>query len=163
DKSQQNSDLSPVQEKRAWELQAENNVLDVLQREGLLAPKGEVDKILETVVNNLEVTNNLNFDPEVRCRVLMTSTIESFAVGRTIVLSRGLIDVLPAEAILPAMIANDLGHIMLDKKSSTPFGFYDWMIRLDEKQTFQHLALARSRQADESASAKAADLLKNSP
>jgi hypothetical protein len=163
DKSQQNTDLSPVQEVRAWDMQAMNNVMDRLQRQGLIAPKGEVDKILETVANNLEVTNNLNFDPEVRCRVLLTSTIESFAMGRTIVLSRGLIDVLPDEASLAAMVAKELGHIMLDKKSSTPFGFYDWMIRLDEKHTFQHLDFARSREEDEAASAKAADLLKNSP
>jgi hypothetical protein len=163
DKSQQNTDLSPVQEVRAWDLQAANNVMDRLQRQGLIAPKGEVDKILETVANNLEVTNNLNFDPEVRCRVLLTSTIESFAMGRTIVLSRGLIDVLPDEASLAAMIAKELGHIMLDKKSRTPFGFYDWMIRLDEKHTFQHLDFARSGEEDQAASAKAADLLKNSP
>jgi hypothetical protein len=163
DKSQQNTDLSPVQEVRAWDLQAANNVMDRLQRQGLIAPKGEVDKILETVANNLEVTNNLNFDPEVRCRVLLTSTIESFAMGRTIVLSRGLIDVLPDEASLAAMIAKELGHVMLDKKSSTPFGFYDWMSRLDEKHTFQHLDFARSREEDEAASAKAADLSKNSP
>jgi hypothetical protein len=163
DKSQQNTDLSPVQEVRAWDLQAANNVMDRLQRQGLIAPKGEVDKILETVANNIEVTNNLNFDPEVRCRVLLTSTIESFAMGRTIVLSRGLIDVLPDEASLAAMVAKELGHIMLDKKSSTPFGFYDWMNRLDEKHTFQHLDFARSQQEDEAASAKAADLLKNSP
>jgi hypothetical protein len=163
DKSQQSTDLSPVQEVRAWDLQAANNVMDRLQRQGLIAPKGEVDKILETVANNLEVTNNLNFDPEVRCRVLLTSTIESFAMGRTIVLSRGLIDVLPDEASLAAMVAKELGHIMLDKKSSTPFGFYDWMNRFDEKHTFQHLDFARSREEDEAASTKAADLLKNSP
>jgi hypothetical protein len=163
DKSQQNTDLSPVHEVRAWDMQAMNNVMDHLQRQGLIAPKGEVDKILETVANKLEVTNNLNFDPEVRCRVLLTSTIESFAMGRTIVLSRGLIDVLPDEASLAAMVAKELGHIMLDKKSSTPFGFYDWMVRLDEKHTFQHLDFARSREEDEAASAKAAELLKNSP
>ena len=78
DKSAQDTDLSPVQQKRAWDLQAQDNVIDKLQAMGLIAPKGEIDKILDTVVNNLEVTNNLNFDPEVRCRVLMTSTIESF-------------------------------------------------------------------------------------
>lgn len=60
-----------------------------------MAPYGEVDKVLETVVNNLEVTNNLDIQPEVRCRVLMTSTLESFTIGHTIVLSRGLVDVLP--------------------------------------------------------------------
>ena len=163
DKSQQNTDLSPIQEARAWDLQGQNNVMDRLQREGLIAPKGEVDKILDTVANNLEVTNNLNFDPEVRFRVLMTSTIESFAMGRTIVLSRGLIDVLPDEASLAAMIAKELGHVILDPTSTARFGFYDWMNGFDEKRTFQHLDFARTREEDAAASAKAAELLKNSP
>jgi len=163
DKSQQNTDLSPIQETRAWDLQGQNNVVDRLQREGLIAPKGEVDKILETVANNLEVTNHLNFDPEVRCRVLMTSTIESFAIGRTIVLSRGLIDVLPDEASLAAMIAKELGHVILDPTSDRRFGFYDWMTSFDEKKTFQHFDFARTREEDAAASAKAAELLKNSP
>ena len=43
---------------------AEVNVLDRLQRIGLLAPPGEIDKVLETVVNNLEVTNNLDISPK---------------------------------------------------------------------------------------------------
>src|SRR5207244_2695001 len=82
-------------------------------RIGLMAPRGEVDKVLETVVNNLEVTNNIDVDPEVRCRVMMTSTLESFTVGHTVVLSRGLIDVLPDEASLATMIAHELGHVVL--------------------------------------------------
>jgi len=163
DKSQQSTDLSPIQQKRAWDLQAENNVIERLQRQGLIAPKGEVDKILETVVNNLEVTNNLNLDPEVRCRVLMTSTIESFALGRTIVLSRGLVDVLPDEASLAAIIAKELGHVMLDRKTDTRFAFYDRLIRFDEKKTFQHFDFVRSREEVSAAGAKAAELLKNSP
>src|SRR5207244_6109737 len=60
--------------------------------------------------NNLEVTNNLDIQPEVRCRVLLTSTLESFTIGHTIVLSRGLIDVLPDEASLATMVAHELGH-----------------------------------------------------
>jgi hypothetical protein len=163
DKSQQSTDLSPIQQKRAWDLQAENNIIERLQRQGLIAPKGEVDKILETVVNNLEVTNNLNLDPEVRCRVLMTSTIESFALGRTIVLSRGLVDVLPDEASLAAIIAKELGHVMLDRKTDTRFAFYDRLIRFDEKKTFQHFDFVRSREEDSAAGAKAAELLKSSP
>ena len=100
------NDLSPIQAQRSWDRQAEDNITDRLERIGLMAPKGEVDKVLETVVNNLEVTNNIDLDPEVRCRVLMTSTLESFTLGHTIVLSRGLIDVLPDEASLATMLGS---------------------------------------------------------
>ena len=109
-------------------------MVDDLQRIGLVAPKGEVDGVLDTVVNNLEVTNNLNIEPEVHCRVLMTSTMESFAIGHTIVLSRGLIDVLPDEATLAAMLAEQLGRVMLAEPADTKFAFYDRFLRLDEKQ-----------------------------
>jgi hypothetical protein len=163
DNSQQNTDRTPLQQKRAWDMQAQDNVMERLQREGLIAPKGEVDKILETVVNNLEVTNNLNFDPEIRCRVLLTSTMESFAIGRTIVLSRGLIDVLPDESSLATMIAKELGHVIVGEKTNTGFGFYDWMIRFDESKTFKHFDFDRSVDEDTKASAKAAELLSNSP
>jgi len=57
--------------------QAENNVADSMDGWAYGA-YGDVDKLLETVVNNLEVTNDLDIQPEVRCRVLMISTLESF-------------------------------------------------------------------------------------
>jgi TonB family protein len=162
DNSSEDTDLSPQQEQREWDLQAQNNVIEKLQAMGLIAPKGEVDKVLETVVNNLEVTNNLNFDPEVRCRVLMTSTIESFTLGRTIVLSRGLIDVLPDEASLAAVLAKELGYVILYRRVDTRFAFYDRFLRFDEKKTFQHFDFARNLKVSAAANAKAAELLKNS-
>lgn len=163
DKSTQDSDLSPIQEQRAWDAQAQDNIVDRLQEMGLIAPTGEVDKVLDTVVNNLEVTNNINLDPDVHCRVLMTSTIESFSIGRAIVLSRGLIDVLPDEASLAAILARELAYVMLDRPTDTKFAFYDQLMQFDEKKTFQHFDFARSPEVDAAASAKAAELLKNSP
>jgi len=50
------NDLTPIQAQRSWDRQAEDNVVDRLERIGLIAPRGEVDKVLETVINNLEVT-----------------------------------------------------------------------------------------------------------
>ncbi len=68
DQSETANDYSPFQAERSWDRQAEDNVTERLERQGLLAPRGEVDKVLEAVVNNLEVTNNLDITPEVRCR-----------------------------------------------------------------------------------------------
>jgi hypothetical protein len=156
------NDLSPVQAQRSWDRQAEENVADRLQRIGLMAPKGEVDKILETVVNNLEVTNNLDIEPEVKCRVLMTTTLESFTLGHTIVLSRGLIDVLPDEASLATVIAHELGHAVLGHRMDTTYAFFDQLL-VDDKDTFRHFGFARTQAEELAASAKAVDLLNNSP
>src|SRR6266849_394298 len=156
------NDLSPIQAQRSWDRQAEDNVIDRLERIGLIAPKGEVDKILETVVNNLEVTNNLDIDPEVHCRVLMTTTLESFTLGHTIVLSRGLIDVLPDEASLATVIAHELGHVVLAHRMDSTFAFFDQLL-IDDKDTFRHFGFARTPEEEQAAGAKALQLLTNSP
>ncbi len=145
DQSRQDNDLTPVQEQRAWEEQAANNIVDKLQTAGLVAPKGEVDKVLDTVVNNLEVTNNLNLDSEIQCRVLMTSTIESFTIGHTIVLSRGLVDVLPDEASLAAILAKEIGYIVTHHQQiDTRYSFFD-RLQFDDKKTFRHFDFERKR------------------
>src|SRR5439155_1606287 len=137
------NDYSPLQAERSWDHQAEDNVADRLERMGLLAPYGEVDKVLVTVVNNLEVTNNLDIQPDVRCRVLMTSTLESFTVGHTIVLSRGLIDVLPDEASLGAILAHELGHVVLGHRIDSQFAFFS-RVRFDER-TRSSTSILRAR------------------
>jgi hypothetical protein len=156
------NDLSPIQAQRTWDHQAEDNVIDRLERIGLIAPKGEVDKILDTVVNNLEVTNNIDVEPEVRCRVMMTSTLESYTVGHTIVLSRGLIDVLPDEASLAAVIAHELSHIILAHRLDSSYAFFDQLL-IDDKDTFRHFGFARTPDEEKAANAKAIQLLNNSP
>jgi hypothetical protein len=156
------NDLSPVQAQRTWDRQAEDNVIDRLQRIGLIAPKGEVDKVMDTVINNLEVTNNLDIEPDVRCRVMMTSTLESFTVGHTIVLSRGLIDVLPDEASLAAMLAHELSHIVLGHRLDSTYAFFDQII-VDQKDTFRHFSFQRTPDEEHAASEEAIKLLNNSP
>jgi hypothetical protein len=156
------NDLSPIQAQRSWDRQAEDNVTDRLERIGLMAPKGEVDKVLETVINNLEVTNNIDLDPEVRCRVLMTSTLESFTVGHTIVLSRGLIDVLPDEASLATMLAHELSHVVLGHRVDSQYAFFD-QILVEDKDTFRHFGFSRTPEEEAAANTKAIQLLNNSP
>ena len=156
------NDISPLMAQRNWDRQAEDNVVDRLERLGLLAPAGEVDKVLDTVVNNLEVTNNLDIQPEIRCRVLMSSTLESFAIGHTIVFSRGLIDVLPDEASLATMVAHEVSHVVLGHKIDGQYAFFDRML-FDEKDTFRHFGFARTEAEENQANTKAAELLKNSP
>jgi hypothetical protein len=161
DQSQKAQDASPVEAQRAWERQAEINVLDRLQRIGLLAPEGEVDKVLQTVVNNMMVTNNLDLQ-DVHCRVLLTTPLESFTLGRTIVISRGMIDVLPDEASLAMILTHELAHIVLGHHLNTKLAFNDRMFFPDER-TFERLDFARDKSEEEAADKKAIELLNNSP
>jgi hypothetical protein len=162
DQAQKGNGYSPLQARRAWSRLAEDNVAAKMQSLGLLAPYGDVDHILETVINNLEVTNDLDIQPEVRCRVLMTSTLESFTLGHTIVVSRGLIDVLPDEASLAAVLAHELGHVTLGHRMDTQFAFFN-RTRFDEKETLHHFGFARNAAEEEAANQKGLELLKKSP
>lgn len=155
-------DRSPVEEERQWQQHAEQNVLDRLQRDGLLAPPSPVDKVLNTEVNNIEVTNNLDIEPEVHCRVLLTSTLESFAIGHTIVLSRGLIDVLPDEDSLAAVLAQDLADLMVTKPSTDQYGFND-TTDVSSIEALKQFSFRDTPEDVAAAGQKAVQLLKNYP
>jgi hypothetical protein len=162
DQSDVGADATPVVAERMWERQAEDNATERLQKIGLLAPTGDVDKILQTVVNNLLVTNNIDLQGDVRCRVLLTSPLESFTIGHTIVISRGLLDVLPDEASLAMVLAHELSHIVLGHHFDTKLAFNDRMFFPDE-DSFQRLDFKRRSGDEEAADTKALELLKNSP
>jgi hypothetical protein len=162
DQSDAAADANPVVAERMWEKQAEDNVVERLQKIGLLAPPGDVDKLLSTVVNNLLITNNIDLQGDFRCRVLLTSPLESFTIGHTIVVSRGLLDVLPDEASLAMVLSHELAHIVLGHRLDTKLAFNDKMFFPDE-DSFQRLDMKRSPADEEAADTKAMELLKNSP
>ena len=162
DESAASQDASPLQAERVWQQQAEDNVIDRLTNGGLVAPAGEVDRILQTVVNNLEVTNNIDLPRPVRTRVLLTLPLETFSVGNTIVISRGLVDVLPDEASLAAVLAHELAHIVLGHNLGSKFAFNDRML-FNDASTYQNLGFKHIPEEEQAADKKAIELLKNSP
>jgi len=162
DETATTQDASPLQAERQWQQQAEDNVIERLTRAGLLAPEGDVDHILQTVVNNLEVTNNIDLPRPVRTRVLLTAPLETFSVGNTIVISRGLIDVLPDEASLAAVLSHELAHIVLGHNLGSKYAFNDRMLFSDDS-TYANLGFKHIPEEETAADKKAVDLLNNSP
>ena len=162
DESAVAQDASPLEAQREWQQQAEDNVVERLQEAGLLAPPGEVDKVLQTVVNNIEITNNIDLPRPVRARVMLTSPLETFSVGNTIVISRGLIDTLPDEASLAAILSHELAHIVLGHNLGSKFAFNDRMLFTDES-TYQNFGFKHNPDEEAAADAKAIELLKKSP
>lgn len=162
DSVDQPGQFSPVESARSWEAEAEENVIRRLERAGLLAPEGEVDQVLQTVVTNLEITNELNIQPPVRCRVLLTTPLESFTVGHTIVVSRGLIDVLPDEASLAVVLGHELGHILSGHELDTRYAFSD-SILVGDRQAMDEFLFQRDPLEDVEADSKAMELLQSSP
>jgi Peptidase family M48 len=162
DETATTQDASPLQAEREWQQQAEDNVIERLTRAGLLAPEGDVDHILLTVVNNLEVTNNIDLPRPVRTRVLLTAPLETFSVGNTIVISRGLIDVLPDEASLAAVLSHELAHIVLGHNLGSKYAFNDRMLFSDDS-TYNNLGFKHIPEEETAADKKAVELLNNSP
>jgi hypothetical protein len=162
DETASTQDASPLQAERVWQQQAEDNVVERLTSAGLLAPEGDVDKILQTVVNNLQVTNNIDLPRPVRTRVLLTAPLETFSVGNTIVISRGLVDVLPDEASLAAVLSHELAHIVLGHNLGSQYAFNDRMLFSDDS-TYSNLGFRHIPEEETAADKKALDLLKNSP
>ena len=162
DASASAADTSPLQAQREWQQQAEDNVVNRLEVAGLLAPDGEVDRVLMTVVNNLEVTNNINLPRPVRTRVMLTSPLETFSVGNTIVISRGLIDVLPDEASLATVLAHELAHILLGHNLGSQYAFTDRMLFSDDA-TYRTMGFRHSPEEEAAADKKAEEMLKSSP
>lgn len=142
--SSEKPDQSPLDIQRSWQRRAEDNVLAKLEELGLVVPEGEVDKVLQTVITNLEVTNKITLDPEIRCRILATTPIEVATIGHTILVSRGLLDALPNEAALATILAHALAHAALGHELDSSFAFNDRMLAPTLKQLplfdFKHSA-----------------------
>lgn len=153
-------DVSPLESQRSWERQAEENLLARLEKAGLVAPSGPVDEVLNTVVNNLIVSANLNV--EAHCRVMLTTPIESFSIGHTIVISRGLIDVLPDEASLAMVLADELSHIALGHRTQTQFAFNNQTM-LSDAELLQKFHFQRPPEEMLTAGEKTIEIMKASP
>jgi hypothetical protein len=162
DDSDAAADYSPLQSHRMWEEEAAQNVIDRLLRAGLIAPSGEVDQVLDTVLNNLVVSANIGLDFKVRARILLTTPLESMSLNHTILLSRGLIDVLPDEGSLAAVLAHELAHILLGHSMNTKYAFEDRLL-FDDPAVIKQIQVGRDRQEEAAADAKAIEILKKSP
>lgn len=153
-------DVLPIESQRSWKRQAEENIIHRLEKSSLLAPQGDVEQVLNTVISNLLVTNNMSLD--VDCRVLLTTPLETISIGHTIVISRGLLDVLPDEASLAVVLSDELAHIALGHRVETMYAFSDETM-FDDKDTLSRLRLSRTPQEIEAAGRKAMEMLSNSP
>ncbi len=161
DQSDNTTDVSPLQAEREWISQAEQNVLDRLTQAGLVAPPSDYDKILETVTNNIIISNNLQLPSDIHCRVILTQPLESLAIGNTILLSKGLIDVLPNEESLAAVLTFQLAHILMGHHIDTRYAFNDRLL-FPDTATFQRITMNHSVQDDEDAAKKAVELFEHS-
>jgi len=161
DNSDNGEDLSPLQAQRHWANQSEQNVLDRLTQAGLLANPSDFDKVLETVTNNLVIGSKLSLPSPIHCRVMLTTSLESIAIGNTIILSKGLVDVLPSEENLAAVLSFQLAHIALGHQIDTRYAFNDRLLFPDES-TLQRIYMNHSPAQNEEAAREAVKIFGSS-
>jgi hypothetical protein len=94
--------------------------------------------------------------------VLLTSSLELFSIENTIVISRGLIDVVPDEATLAAMLSQEVADAIQPKSYQDQFGFSD-VLRLSSTEILKRVSFQNEKKETESNSLTAIALLKKSP
>ena len=161
DRSGDGTDMDPLASLEAWKDLAASNILDKLERAGILAPPSSFDSVLDQIVVNLSVPNELAFAEPVHCRVMLTTPIEATTVGSTILISKGLIETLPNEEAIASVVAFELAHVIQSNTVNTRYSFADRTMFPDRKVN-RDLYLAHSDKEDEQAAKVAINPLKKS-
>jgi len=108
--------FSPDENERRWMRDVENYVLDVLTREGYLAPEGTFEtSVCGQVISNLLAVARLAepLDPQVRCRVLLSSRLDLRLLGHTMLISIGCLDTAGDEATVATILAHGLAEMVM--------------------------------------------------
>lgn len=92
----------------------------------------------------------------------MTTDLEMFSLQSTIVLSRGLIDVVPNEETLATLLAYEIADAMTPKPAQDQYGFSD-ILRLTPTEVVRQLSFADKPEETARNSERALKFLKNSP
>jgi hypothetical protein len=154
-------DLNPQYSQQKETYTADDEIVERLQVAGVMAPDGDVDHIVQKVVSNILTTNHLDI-PALRCRVLLTTPLESFVMGPTIVVSRGLLDVLPNEAALAGVLAHGLAHIILHHSSEAQY-LSEFNLPFSDLDVFSKFNFGFNPAQEADADKKTLVLLANSP
>ena len=91
---------------------SQNGPIARLEADGLLAVSGPEEQRLNQLVQQIAPVSRLK-PHNIECRVLLTTPVEMFAVGDVIVVSRGLLNVIPDDSVLGVMLARQVAHIVL--------------------------------------------------
>ncbi len=166
DVSNDAQDVSPLGAQREWIKQAEDNVVERLFQAGLLDAPSDFDKTLSDLANNILIYNGIQLSRPIRVRTLLTEPLESMAIGNTIVLSKSLIDTTAivtqdgAQQMgnLNALLAFQLGHIVLGHRLDTKYAFSDSLL-FPSTSVFSKIPMHHTDADNTAAAKKAVELL----
>jgi hypothetical protein len=129
---------------------SQNGLVARLDADGLLAMSGEQEHRLDRIVHQIAPISGMGTH-KITCRVLLTTPAEMFAVGDVIVVSRGLLSLVPNDSILAFMVARQVAHIVLGHTGTASQPLTESLFDLGENKTFTGLGMRWK--ADEEAAA----------
>ena len=91
---------------------AQGDPISQMQADQLIAAPGAVEHWLDSIVGNMQLAGRAA-SQDIHCRVLMTTPAELFSSGKTIIISRGLLNLVPNQSILTVLLAREVAHIEL--------------------------------------------------
>ena len=100
-------------------------VLEQLERDGVLAKVGPEEQNLNAIV--LQIKEAASIRETIQCRILVTTPVEMFPVGSTIVVSRGLLNLVPNKSVLAVFLARSMAAIMqADPRPVLPHSMFEF-------------------------------------
>jgi hypothetical protein len=137
---------------REWMRDVEDYVLEVLTRDGYLAPEGTFETSCAQVISNLLAVARLPepLDPPVRCRVLLSSRLDLRLLGHTMLISIGCLDTAGDEATVATILAHGLAEMVSKPVPITA------KVAFVKRPALELLAALETKPSDEAAVDKAA-------
>jgi hypothetical protein len=141
---------------------SQNALVARLESDGLLAVRGQEEQRLDQIVQQIRPASEVG-SHKVGCRVLVTTPAEIFAVGDTIIVSRGLLNLVPNDSVLALLLARQVAHIVLGHTGSVARSFPKSLFDVERKKDFVGLGIHWSPEEESAADSEAIALLKDSP
>ncbi len=133
-----------------------------LEADGLLAAPGSEEQRLDRIVRQITPASGTGTH-QIDCRVLVTTPAEVFSAGDVIVVSRGLLNIVPDDSVLAVLLARQLAHIVLGHTGGVAQTFSKSLFDLRGKKDFGGLGTRWSPDEEAAADSEAIVLLKGSP
>ena len=128
-----------------------SDVIMRLEKDKLLASPGIVEMRLNAIARQILVASNI-FVPDIKCRVLLTTPLEIFSVGHTIILSRGLLNISPDESVIAVLLAREIANFTIGGSATRRETLFDGKLSHESgMKDFGGLGIHESSQKDTAA------------
>src|ERR1700685_601144 len=135
--------------------------LDGLEADGLLAPAGSVEQLLNETIETMSHSELAGLHlPTVTCRVLLTTPLDMFHIQNTILISRGLLE-MASSSVLDGLLAHELVHVAMDQTVDKPFD-YSQSLFMTHSAGFTGLGIVHDQEDESKAAGITSGLTDNS-